>query len=977
MSTGCGTPQQRAGAASRPFRARKMSAVVALAALLAASAGAAPTGSGGAARAQAWAPAQQAPAQSRSLCDVGGAEQFPDVEAGSYAAAYILCARAVGLTRGDGSGGFGPDRTLTRAQMAAFLARLWRDVLGRDCPTAPAHGFTDVEGSFAAGDIACLYALGVTKGTTAAEFSPQATLTTAQVTRFTARLLSKASLACRGLAEITDELKLRWAAGCLTTWHVAPSTAEAIDVASATRAQMAVYLVGAWHNAARHGVPPQPPVKPAPLPTTPPATATGLKFTHISAGEWHTCGITTDKAAVCWGSNRYGQSSPPAGLELTAISAGKDHTCGIDTDSTFVCWGDSDFYDAHHERSGELSLPPVDVKFTHIAVGASQTCGITTDKALVCWGEFSQYNDGILDGHLPIPADVELTDISTRDGHTCGITVEKRAVCWGPDAYGGASPPAGLELTAISAGSGYTCGIRTDDTPVCWGGRDIYTIFDKDGNYTGEYEDADAVSLLPAGLKLTAISAGDPSYACGIRADSTYVCWGYEVRGVAPPPEGLKLTAISAGGAHTCGIAVGGTAVCWGDNQNMQSDVPEWDVPAPGLTVAVESPAPEFVAGDFNVTVTFSSAVQDLPLSSLRTANATVVELAGSGARYSATIRPSAAGAVMVRVLPGLEGVNGSLSAASDPLFRVNTADAARDRPGIDTWDRAAVAQSAHTEFTRTEPDRKFTGSADNCIAGATSQAFRDSVFRRINWYRKMAGLAPVTENPAYSAGAQQAALIMHAAGGLSHHPGSDWPCYTEAGADAAASSNLHIGTPVGGYEANGRYESFIESYMADAGAGNEPVGHRRWIIYPRTQQMGTGDFSAANALWVLDDNRVRGDRPPVREERGFVAWPPSGHVPWHAVWGRWSFSLEGADFSAAAVSMSDDSGPVEAAVIARNGASGEPAIVWATARYTESTLLPQPVGSDRCYTVAVSGVKIDGAVQDPYEYAVCAMIEP
>ena len=40
---------------------------------------------------------------------------------GGYGAAYILCARVLGLTKGDGSGDFDPGRTLTREQMAASL----------------------------------------------------------------------------------------------------------------------------------------------------------------------------------------------------------------------------------------------------------------------------------------------------------------------------------------------------------------------------------------------------------------------------------------------------------------------------------------------------------------------------------------------------------------------------------------------------------------------------------------------------------------------------------------------------------------------------------------------------------------------------------------------------------------------------------------------------------------------------------------
>src|SRR3954454_13399858 len=37
------------------------------------------------------------------------------------------------------------------------------------------------------------------------------------------------------------------------------------------------------------------------------SAATGLAFYQVSAGESHTCGVTTDNRAYCWGSNLGGQ----------------------------------------------------------------------------------------------------------------------------------------------------------------------------------------------------------------------------------------------------------------------------------------------------------------------------------------------------------------------------------------------------------------------------------------------------------------------------------------------------------------------------------------------------------------------------------------------------------------------------------------------------------------------------------------------
>ena len=129
------------------------------------------------------------------LCDTSGVGQFTDVASGDYGAAYILCMRALGVSVGTGGGGFGPDQTLTRGQMASFLVRLWRDVLGRACPGGGTP-FSDVAGSVHENNIACIYTLGITVGTTTTTYSPQDELTASQISRFLLRTYQKAGNNC-------------------------------------------------------------------------------------------------------------------------------------------------------------------------------------------------------------------------------------------------------------------------------------------------------------------------------------------------------------------------------------------------------------------------------------------------------------------------------------------------------------------------------------------------------------------------------------------------------------------------------------------------------------------------------------------------------------------------------------------------------------------------------------------------------------
>ena len=294
--------------------------------------------------------------------------------------------------------------------------------------------------------------------------------------------------------------------------------------------------------------------------------------------------------------------------------------------------------------------------------------------------------------------------------------------------------------------------------------------------------------------------------------------------------------------------------------------------------------------------------------------------------------------------------------------------------PWIDTWDRAEVLGEYQAEFDRAEPAMGFTGDVGSCSAGTTSESFRDSVFSRVNWYRRMAGLDTVTESATFSAHNQESAVMMSAEGALSHGPGAGWACYTADGAAAAGKSNLALG--LSGLDA-------IDAYMQDFGANNTKVGHRRTMLYPQVQEMGTGDVPfggghwASNTLYVFDSH-LWDPRPDVREERDFVSWPPSGYVPPETVWGRWSFSLARADFSSASVSITGPDGPVQVEILERIQSGGliapEASIVWAVDGDTNSAQLPEPTNGDECYDVTIAGVTLQGSPQSPFSYTTCVL---
>jgi alpha-tubulin suppressor-like RCC1 family protein len=153
-----------------------------------------------------------------------------------------------------------------------------------------------------------------------------------------------------------------------------------------------------------------------------------LRFTSLSAGSFYTCGVATSGAGHCWGSNQFGQlgdgtTAPSAAPRLVAgghrfqrlvakRASGRPHTCGLTVDGQALCWG----WESEALGRGNLedtSRPGAVVgglTFRALSAGFSHTCGITTRGDVYCWGDdrYGQLGDGataarITPGLVPLP----------------------------------------------------------------------------------------------------------------------------------------------------------------------------------------------------------------------------------------------------------------------------------------------------------------------------------------------------------------------------------------------------------------------------------------------------------------------------------------------------------------------------------------------------------------------------------------------
>ena len=168
-----------------------------------------------------------------------------------------------------------------------------------------------------------------------------------------------------------------------------------------------------------------------------------------------------------------------------------------------------------------------------------------------------------------------------------------------------------------------------------------------------------------------------------------------------------------------------------------------------------------------------------------------------------------------------------------------------------------------------------FQRGANRCDPGSLTDAAYAEALRATNYGRWLAGVAEVSFEEALNPPAQACATIMANQGNLSHNPTPDWACFTEAGAEGAAISNIQVtfgGEPV---------PQSVVRFLWDEGPINRrAVGHRRWMQSPTVGTIGfgyheglfTGD--SAVCLSVIRGAEVDPTGPP------FVAYPAPGPFP-------------------------------------------------------------------------------------------------
>jgi alpha-tubulin suppressor-like RCC1 family protein len=365
------------------------------------------------------------------------------------------------------------------------------------------------------------------------------------------------------------------------------------------------------------------------------AVANDVVFRELTLGFYHTCGLSQDARVFCWGDNRQGQLGNNSKLEklipsevdtrnlnpeerFTKITSGSFHTCGLTNLNNVFCWGGDNlgnlgigtYQDRYVPTALDTRNIPRDEHITQLSSGSNHSCAITSKGKTFCWGNnyhgqlkfFREEMSNVpVYTYSPVLSYAKkFVALSSGGFHTCGVTTEKEIFCWGDNEFGQlgrkilspargqygrvtAGPNtfnAGEEITMLAGGT-HTCGYSNSGIPFCWG-----------ENYYGQLGDNSKTSNpnptkvdlrnLTEGERFTSLST-KYDYNCGLTNIGKAYCWGRNSYGqlgdgskidksIPTPIDTKKLaseerfTALFPGIYHTCGITNQGNTFCWGKN---------------------------------------------------------------------------------------------------------------------------------------------------------------------------------------------------------------------------------------------------------------------------------------------------------------------------------------------------------------------------------------------------------------------------
>lgn len=369
-----------------------------------------------------------------------------------------------------------------------------------------------------------------------------------------------------------------------------------------------------------------------------------IGFTVVGTGDSHTCALTSLGEAFCWGDNSVGQLGDETSASSTGpvpvtgnlrfeelTGSGGDHTCGLTGNGEAYCWGENAMGQLGDGTKINSNVPvraASNFTFTSLAAGVYHTCGVTSAGEAYCWGsnaadaiegyalggpttEMCDNPDAPYRGDTwpcsPTPVAVaggmSFRSIAAGAWATCGIAVSGETYCWGWNNFNELGDGTDVDATAptlvagdlsfdqVSFGALHACGL-VGQNAYCWGGGVGTYYYGYLG--TGSFDPSSTPASVVGGLGIAALAPSDGNniyaFTCGLTTEGAAYCWGAGatgalgtttapldcyIRGYASPCSnaplpvegGITFVSIDAGSEFACGVAQSGDAYCWGSNE--------------------------------------------------------------------------------------------------------------------------------------------------------------------------------------------------------------------------------------------------------------------------------------------------------------------------------------------------------------------------------------------------------------------------
>lgn len=341
-------------------------------------------------------------------------------------------------------------------------------------------------------------------------------------------------------------------------------------------------------------------------------------FSSVTVGTDHTCALTVEGVAYCWGRNWQGQlgtgDTIPSAVPRRVSTQARFHSlavsstsygvwsCGTSKTDRLVCWGNAPFvpngssptdYRYPQPQPTEM-MPELALSYLRGDSGFGlYQCLLTKGGEAYCWSRGYPFRHD--EAHVVrASGEHRFTQVATASWaygvggggvsndvylrHACAIKSGGEAFCWGTNTFGSlgngtyTSSPVPVKVSAdlrfreIHAAKHESFGLAVDGTLYRWGGvlySDTVSVPTKIAGQT-------------IGFRTVAVGV---RHSCAVGFDNRAYCWSrYRdmigvlgqgevgiLRETPQPVQGeLAFRSISVGGANSCGVTIQSAIYCWG-----------------------------------------------------------------------------------------------------------------------------------------------------------------------------------------------------------------------------------------------------------------------------------------------------------------------------------------------------------------------------------------------------------------------------